>query len=245
LLYDIETSPLIAATFGLWEQNIPHTNIIQDTFIICAAWQWHGKKRVESVSVLDDPKRFKKDHTDDYHVVKTLHGLIQQADVIVGHYANSFDWKRFMARVVYHKLPPLNIPVMIDTVKEVKRFSFTSNKLDYLGAHLGVERKLAKDTGLWLGAARGEADKIKKMVVYNRGDLPPLAGLYDRLRPYMTNHPNHNLFTNGHCCRNCGSESFQKRGYRRTAVSVFQRYQCNDCHAWFESKHSIKRASFK
>lgn len=245
VFYDIETSPLIACTWGLWDQTIPTSSILQDTFIICAAWQVHGQSKIYSVSVLDDRPRFKKDHTDDYHVVKALHRLFSTADVIVGHNANQFDWKRFMGRVIYHKLPPLNIPQMVDTLKEARKYGFTSNKLDYLGKHLKVDQKLGKETGLWPKAAQGDKAAIKKMLVYNRGDIPPLVGLYERLRPYMTTHPNFNLFSNAICCPRCESNSFQRRGYRRTAVSMFQRYQCNECLGWFESTAAIKRVRIK
>ena len=244
-LYDIETAPLISCHFGLWDQTIPTSSILQDTFIICAAWQILGKKKIHSVSVLDDPERFKADHTDDYHVVKALHNLFSSCDVIVGHNANNFDWKRFMGRVIYHKLPPLNIPAMVDTLKEARKYGFTSNKLDYLGKHLGVDQKLGKETGLWPKAAQGDKAAIRKMLKYNKGDIPPLRGLYERFRPYMTNHPNYNLYGNSMCCPKCDSKEFQKRGYRRTAVSMFQRFQCNKCDGWFESTVSIKRVKVK
>lgn len=245
LFFDIETSPIGAWTWGLFEQDIPLHHIFQDSFIICAAWQWNDQKKIHSVSLLDDLGRFNKDYTDDYHVVKEIHRQIQSADVIVGHNVKHFDWKRFMGRVIFHKLPPLNIPAMVDTLTEARKYGFTSNKLDYLGRHLGVDRKLGKESGLWPRAATGDKAAIKKMVIYNKGDIPPLVGLYKRLRPYMTTHPNYNLYTNSMCCPKCESASFQKRGYRRTAVSIFQRYQCNDCHGWFESTASIKRVKVK
>lgn len=245
LFYDIEVAPIIGATWGLYEQNLRYENVIQDSFIICASWQWDDHKRIHSASVLDDPKRWVADHADDYHVIKKLREVIGLADVIVGHNANNFDWKRFMARVVKHRLPPVSVPIMIDTLREARKFKFTSNKLDDLCRHLGLERKMKVNPEIWLKAAQGDYKAIKSMVAYNKDDIPPLITLYKRLRPYMTSHPNYNLHTNAPCCPKCGSSEYQSRGFYRTNVSVFRRYQCNDCAAWFRSGVSIKRSNLR
>jgi transposase-like protein len=36
----------------------------------------------------------------------------------------------------------------------------------------------------------------------------------------------------------CGSENLQKRGFHRTNVSNFQRYQCQDCSRYSRSRKS-------
>jgi hypothetical protein len=245
LLYDLETSPIIAAVWGLYDQNIQYDSILQEWFIICASWKWLDEKQIKTASILDNPKLWVEDHTNDYPVVKALYDAISQADVIVAHNNNGFDWKKFMARVVYHKLPPIPSPLMVDTLKEARRFKFTSNKLDDLSTHLGLDRKIELKKGLWLKASQGDAKSIKELARYNKGDIPPLEDLYLRLRPYMTSHPNWNLHSNKPCCPKCGGTNYQSRGVQRYGVSMFQRYRCNDCGTWFREKHSLKRARFR
>lgn len=245
LLYDIENTPIVAATFGLFDQNISYPWVLREWNLISVAYKWIDKKQIHSISLLDDPKRFAKNPADDYFVVKKLHSIISQADVIVAHNGNNFDWKKFMARVVFHGLPPIKQPKMVDTLKDARKFKFTSNKLDSLGTHLGLGNKLKIDQSLWIGALKGKKKAIQAIVKYNRADIPPLEKLYLRLRPYVDGHPNQALFGNGHECPKCGSSKMQKRGYYYTTVSVFQRYQCNDCLGWSRAKHSVKRTNLR
>ena len=41
-----------------------------------------------------------------------------------------------------------------------------------------------------------------------------------KLRPWMTNHPNLNVFDGTNGCLTCGSNNLQKRGTRRTQVAM-------------------------
>lgn len=249
LFWDTETAPLIGCHFGLYDQNIPYNYVLQDWFIISASWRWLGAKKVNNVSVLDDPKRFKKNHADDYHVIKTLHEVLSEADIIVAHNNDAFDVKKFMARVVYHKLPPLKKFLTVDTLKEARRFAFSSRKLDDLCALLTLSRKVQNEPGLWPRAARGDADAIKKIVKYNNGDIDALQDLYTRLAPYMPRHPNMNLFRGDgvECCPNpnCGSTKIKKDGFNYTRVGAFQAYSCNECGTHFQSGRSVKRVNMR
>lgn len=246
LFLDIETSPLLLAAFGIYDQHrIPYDHVFQESFMICAAWQWLDEKRISSVSIIDDVPRWAKDHTDDYHVVKSLYDQIVMADVVIGHNIKQFDMKKFMGRVVYHKLPPFNPPQMVDTLKEARKCKFTSHKLGDLGKYLKLGNKLETEKGLWLRAAQGDARAIKAMVKYNRGDIPPLVKLYERLRPYMVRHPNRNLFSDVACCPKCGHTKYQQRGWTYTAVSQYRKYQCLGCHGWFSGATLGKRVLLK
>lgn len=249
LFWDTETAPLIGCHWGLYEQNISYPNVIQDWFIISAAWKWQGSKKTNSVSVLDDPKRFLKNHADDYYVVKAVHDAISEADIIVAHNNDGFDYKKFMARVIYHKLPPIKRLLMVDTLKEARRYAFSSRKLDDLCSHLSLARKLQNEPGLWPRAASGDKGAIRAIVRYNNRDIPPLEQLYDRLLPYMPRHPNHNLFRGDgvECCPNCGSTVFKKKGFRYTSVGKFQSFECQNkkCRARFQSGKTVKRVSMR
>lgn len=234
LLWDIETSPLVVATFGLFDQTIPIDNIIHDWFIICAAWQWHGDNKIHSVSIIDNKARFEKDFRDDRYIVEILHGIVQEADIIVAQNGDAFDMKKLAARSIYHGLPPLRKIPSVDTLKEARRtFKFTSNKLDYMGRHLGLGEKMDNPRGLWLKAMSGNVSAIKKMVKYCKKDVKLLCGLYDRLRPHMKNHPNMNVIqSTGHCCPNCGSPDVTRSGFKISKKGKRQAWRCTPCGAY-------------
>jgi DNA-directed RNA polymerase subunit RPC12/RpoP len=117
---------------------------------------------------------------------------------------------------------------------------FNSNKLDHLGAHLGLGRKV--DTGgfeTWAGCMRGDMKFWKLMTKYAKQDVDLLRKVYMKLRPWMTNHPNLNIFDGTDGCPTCGSRRLQKRGTRRTQVAIYQQYQCNNCKAYSRERLSI------
>ena len=73
VLWDLETSHNLVATFSLREEYINHNAIVQERYIICGCWKVLGEKTVHSVSVLDDAKRYKANPHDDRYVVKTIY----------------------------------------------------------------------------------------------------------------------------------------------------------------------------
>ena len=238
ILWDIETAHNITATFGMYNVNIPYQGILEEGYMICGAWKELGKSQVHAVSVMDDPKRFKKNPNDDYHVVKSLHKLLSGADAIIAHYGDNFDIKYLNTRIAYHGLTPLPDIVQIDTYKMCKaKFKFNCNRLDYVGHYLGVGRKIKTDINLWLDCREGKESAIKKMVKYNKQDVRLLEDVYLKLKPFLPAKVNMNLFGNTKDkCPGCGSYNLQRRGFRRTRKSIFQRYQCNDCGSWCSGK---------
>lgn len=246
VLWDIETSGITVSTWNLYPESIPHSNILQDWYIICACWKELDKDRIKSVSVLDDEKRFKKDSRDDYYVIKTLREMLEDANVIIGHNTDKFDMKMFNSRLIYHKLPPLPKILSIDTLKEVKKIArFTSNRLDFLGDKLGSGGKLKTSPGLWLRACNGDKAAIREMVTYNKVDVKVLEELYLRIRGYMKSHPNiaEPLTQN---CPKCDSDNVRKHKPRISATGIrYQQYQCNNCGSYFQSGKAIEKPESK
>jgi hypothetical protein len=245
LLWDIETSHNIVAVFKLFgEDYINHENLLQERFVICASWKWLGRKPVESVSVLDNAKLFGKEPYNDKFVCQVLHSVLSDADVIVAHNGDGFDIKFAETRMMAHGLPPLPPITSIDTLKVAKsRFMFNSNKLDYIGRFLGVGKKIHTTPGLWLGVLRGDKSAIREMVAYNKGDVELLERVFLKLRPYMKEHINRELF-GGTGCPRCGSKHVQSRGTHKAISNTYRRFACMDCGGWYrEAKTHTKRVS--
>ena len=229
LLWDIETAPIQACVWGLFQQDIHHDSIIHDWFVICASYKWLDEKEVHAVSV---GKKFR----DDKKVIQALYQVLCEADVIVGHNGDAFDLKKFNARAIFHGLPPIPHKQTVDTLKTARRhFKFTSNRLDYLGQFLGVGKKMDTPKGLWMRALFGDREAIDTMVRYCKQDVLLLEKVYHKLRPHMRNHPNHNLYSpkEEKCCPKCGNERLRKSGFKYQMTTMRRQYQCLSCGGYF------------
>jgi len=248
LIYDLETSYNVVAAFQLKQDGyIPHTNILRERYIISVSWCWLGEKAVHAVSVLDDPKRFAKNPADDRFVVEKLHELFSEADVLVAHNGSQFDDKYVATRCLYHNLPPLPPVNSIDTCKVARqKFLFNSNSLDYLARYLKIGKKKETPGGLWLKALAGDKDAIRVMVDYNKHDTLLLRKVFLRLRPYIPNCMNRELF--GHVgCPDCGSKKIQSRGTYYAETRTYRKWQCQakNCMRWFRTLKSDQGSTTK
>jgi hypothetical protein len=243
ILWDIETTHNIVAAFQLKQMDgyINAENIIQERYIVCAAWKELGKQQVNAVSTLDDAKLYRKDPHNDLHVVKTLHSVLSGADVIIAHNGDQYDIKFTKGRMLVQGLPPLPPILSIDTLKTARnQFLLNANNLNYLGNLLGVGRKKPTKNGLWLKVLAGDKKAIQEMVSYNKQDVWLLERVFEKLRPFVPDHINRQLFTaeRGTCCPRCGSLDTQSRGIHRALTQTYQRYQCKKCAGWFRERRA-------
>lgn len=237
LLLDIETSMMLMGAFSPKTDYIQHTHMIQDWNIICAAWKWLGEKEICAAAV---PKTRL---TDDRRVVVKLAKLIERADIIIGHNIDQFDIKKIKWRMLKHGLEPFDKPTTVDTLKVAKREAFASyNKLDFLAKELGVGGKTSNTRGLWVRLLQGDASALSEMVKYNKNDIKIQEGVYKKLLPYITNHPNMNVILDRDIlsCKNCGSKHIIRKGYRFTNTGKYRRWKCQSCGANFRGKKLIK-----
>lgn len=226
LIWDVETSLMQVTTFGLFQDVRSHEAIVTDWHIICACWKWDDEEYIDSVR--------KSGKDNDRYVCVKLRRILEKADILVHHNGDRFDLKKLNARLIYHGLDPLPPIPTVDTLKQARKIArFTSNRLDYLGKYLGFGGKVSTPPNLWPAATNGCRKSIDEMVEYCKRDVELLGLVYNKLKPYMTGHPNVNLITDGtHSCPKCGSSRLQKRGFIFTRVSKKQRYQCLDCRSW-------------
>jgi hypothetical protein len=221
----------------LQQDYLPAENIRQERFIISAAWKELGKGPVHATSILDSPATFVRNKCSDAHVVRVLHRVLSDADIIVAHNGDAYDIKFTEARMLYHGLPPLPPILKIDTLKVARdRFLFNANNLDYLGKFLKVGQKKHTKTGLWLKVLDGDKAAIREMVRYNKQDVLLLERVFNKLRPYIAAFPNRELFGQTAGCPRCGSLKVHARGIHRALTQLYQRFQCQACGGWFREK---------
>lgn len=233
LLYDIETSPNIAYIWGKYEQNALG-DFIKEKQIISFAWKWLGEKETH---VLSSPmqKGYSKDPENNKELILKLHGLLNEADIVIGHNVDQFDDKLSNTGFLKKGLLPTAPHRTIDTLKVAKKyFSFNSNKLGDLGKFLEVGGKV--HTGgfdLWVGCLRGDKAAWARMEEYNKGDVILLEKVYYKLRPWMLTHPALVDKAIAVYCLVCASKNLSKRHASITKKGVRKQwFQCLDCGAW-------------
>src|SRR3990167_298209 len=172
LLWDLESSYNSGYFFDVWETNIDHFNIDVPSFIHCLSYRWYGESKIHTISILDDPRRFKKDIHDDYYVLKEFSKIIAEADMQVAHNGDRFDIKKFNERLLLRGLPPLPNIKSYDTLKIARRyFKLDYNSLDYLGKTLGYKGKMDNPKGLWRDCFNGDKKALLHLARYNRQDI--------------------------------------------------------------------------
>jgi DNA polymerase elongation subunit (family B) len=234
LFLDTETSPNQVDTWGLRDQNIAINQIRKPGALLCWGAKWQGRPDEE---VIFDSVR----ESTRLQMVKHLHSLISDADVIVGYNNINFDMKVINREFVLAGLPPPPPVKQIDLLRVMRRnFRFASNKLDYVSQQLGLGKKTAHmGHALWTMCEQGDADAWALMTKYNKQDVLLTEKLYDRVLPWIgAQHPNRNNYP-GHPeirgCHACGSVHLQQRGERITVAQRYIRYQCQDCGTWGSS----------
>lgn len=255
LLVDIETAPILAHVWSIWEQNVGLSQIKKDWHLLSWSAKWLGDKP-SKIMYMD--QRNAKNIEDDSAILKEIWKLIDEADILITQNGKSFDAKKLNARFLMNGMKPPSPVKHIDTKEIAKRhFGFTSNKLEYMTDKLCTKYKKLKHTkfpgfDLWKECLAGNVAAWNEMEKYNKYDVLALEELYTKLAPW-DRVINFNLYNDHPITRcNCGSTRQQKRGFNYTDAGKFQKYTCLDCGAWTSDKgvknnllNKLKRASLK
>lgn len=235
LIFDIETSPILAHVWGLRDQNISLNQIHTDWSVMAFAAKW-----------LDSPRMFycdtskRKDARDDKMLLRAIWKLLDEADVVITQNGARFDGPKLNARFIMHGMRPPSPYKHLDTYQIVRRVAeFTSNKLEYLTDKLCVkykklDHKKFPGMTLWKECLRGNKRAWAEMKEYNVHDVLATEELYMKIRAWapLSMPVPHTITPNGRKCAVCGKPSVQKAGLHRTKKSTFQRLHCMECGAW-------------
>lgn len=246
LFWDIETTPMLSYHFGLWDVSINRDWVMKKTSIICISYMWDHEGKVKRISILDKPRNYAKDPYDDKYVIKEFLKVLNQADAVVAHNGDRFDYKVLKARVIEHGLPDFKVR-KIDTLKMAKNFAFAKgNRLKDLAEVLGVTLKAKSDAKWWIDIVEKSCPKAAELMgKYCDVDVVALREVYHKLLPYVeTGIPAltrmmgvpHGVL----CCNKCGSINYRKHNLYYKMAHAYQRYMCKDCNSTFLGTHPIK-----
>lgn len=240
LAIDIETTPNLVYTWGLFKQNIGISQIVETSEVFCFSAKWVGNDK----GTYPGDQRPKRDGTvfygglkhDHEEMVHAAHDLLGQADVVLHYNGKSFDIPHLNREFVEAGLTPPPPYQQIDLYLAARKvFRFASNKLDHIVQELGLEGKVSHEGfDLWRRCMAGDELAWRKMEAYNRRDVVLLEDLYDIVLPWIPQHPNRALIDNRPgTCPKCGGTHLQSRGVARTQVSEFPQFQCQTCGGYF------------
>lgn len=232
LLLDVETAPHIAYVWSLFDKFVPIDRVIESGYTMCWAAKWYGEDGVLFDSIQRNTER---------GMLENIHDLMSEADAVCHYNGSRFDIPTLNKEFLVHGMKPPAPYKQIDLLQTARRrFRLASNKLDFVAKELGLAGKVAhKGMALWRECMAGNRESWATMEEYNVQDVVLLEQVYDRLKPWIIGHPNHGTFSGNLVCPNCGGHRFQKRGYAYTAACKYQRYQCNDCGAWFKDNKNL------
>lgn len=222
LVIDIETTPHLVYTWGLFQQNISINQIVEPTRLLCWSGMWHGEQ--SKPWVVGGPLVAHRD------MVVAAWEALDQAQVVIHYNGKSFDVPHLNREFLEAGLPPPSPYQQIDLYRTIKaRFRFASNKLDWVSQTLKLGKKHHTNFGLWVGCMDGDQKAWRKMKMYCRHDVALTGELYDGILPWINNHPNVAILEGkDRACVQCGKEgTLVGAGHRFTQSGRYQRYQCS------------------
>jgi hypothetical protein len=237
LIFDIETSPIEAYVWGMWDQNVNLNQIKTDWKIISFAAKWLDEKKVHQYDLRDGITK-----SNEHTLLGQLWYLLNEADIVISQNGKSFDVKKVQAKFLEFKFKPTSSFQQIDTkLLAKKHFGFTSNSLEYMSNKFNLKYKKLKHgefpgQDLWTQCLKGSKRAWNEMAKYNEHDVLATEELYKRMVPY-DNTVNFNVYYGDEGARcTCGSTEFIKNGFCYTSTGKYQRFSCKKCGSELKSR---------
>mgnify|MGYP003108847891 CR=1 FL=1 len=229
LMLDVETYPNKVYSWGLFNQNIGLNQIVEPGSTACWAARWHGAPEGEF---------FFGAEWDDNDFIGDMWDLLDEADAVIHYNGTKFDMPTLNWAFIKQGGTPPSPYKEIDLLRTVRqKFRPASKKLDFVSQELGIGAKIQhRGMDLWHGCMEGDKECHKEMRDYNIQDVFLLEELYEKLLPWIGNHPNTQVYTGERdTCPKCNSGSIQYRGFAYTNAGKSKKYRCNDCGSWSKS----------
>lgn len=224
LTVDIETSPNLCYTWGIWNQNVSLAQLIEPSRVLSFAAKWLGDRTVQY---------FSEHHHGREAMVRASWDLYNEADIVVTYNGVSFDNAHLRREWLLAGLTPPAPWVDVDLMVAIKRnFRFQSNKLAHVTEQVGLPSKI--ETGgqsLWNAVMSGDSAAWAKFKRYNRNDVLITESLFLLLRHWLRL-PHDGLWSGDlSSCYLCGGFDLRFSGLIRYKVTAYPSVTCGDCGA--------------
>ena len=238
LIFDVETLPMIAYVWGVWQEDIPQPRIIKDWCILSWSAKWLHDDKIMS-DVLTKREALTR---NDERIIENFWLLLDEADVVIAHNGKRFDIKKINTRLWKHKLKKPSSYKVIDTLSAVKSvFSLNHNGQNAIAKFLEIDEKLNTDFALWEDCDHGDTQALQYMSEYNDQDVRMLEEIYLSMREWIPNHPNLKIYqgvTDG--CPVCLSTTYQDVGYYVANKKRYPEHRCDNCGSVFHDTKAVK-----
>ena len=118
LILDIETAPILACVWKIWDECVGLNQIKQDWHVLSWAARWIDDPAGE---VMYRDQRNAKKLEDDKALITPLWHLLDEADVVVTQNGVSFDIRKLNARFILNGMQPPSSYKNVDTLLIAKR----------------------------------------------------------------------------------------------------------------------------
>jgi len=213
-------------------------------FVVCFGYKWVGEGPAQCITLLDHPG---KDIHDDTNLLKAALAIMEQADLLTGHFAELFDVPFLESRLLRAGLKPLPRTRMVDTcLIAQRRLKLSSNRLGNLAEFLKVKTgKMDKRGGWpdwWMGALRGDKKSIESLAAYCKIDVECQSQCYEKMLPIIP--PKYlidlSAFREYSACPSCGGVIRHRGFYYSAGGKSYQRFECKKCGKWGHGKTAAK-----
>jgi len=171
LYIDTEVSKSLYFNYGakVPSKYLRIDDIVHEYYIICWSASYVGQDKVFSDCVTTQEAR----KWSDVGILKKLRDMMESADILAGHNFDAYDLKRINTRLLLNGLEPVIGKKTLDTLKIARsKFTFESNKLDYISQRLGFRPKDDITNEDWLRIVKtGDAETLQKVDTYCQGDV--------------------------------------------------------------------------
>lgn len=238
LIVDIETLPMQVFVWRLGKQRVSPESVISDYFILAWSAKW-----LFSNKVIGDCLSSREAITqDDSRLLTGMWRLLNEADVVITHNGNNFDLPKLNTRFIKHGMKPPAPYKSIDTLMAARsKFSFSSNRLDFLASFLGLDTKIDTKYQLWKDCYRGDKTALSEMLTYNKQDVVVLENVYAKLRPWIKSHPNMALYVEAETpmCPICLCTKLKWEGKYTSNKNIYKAFRCTGCGAVGRGKEAL------
>lgn len=239
LVFDVETLPLVAYAWKVWDENISDAQIIKDWCILSWSAKWLHDDKIMS-DVLTKREALTR---NDERLIENFWLLLNDADVVIAHNGKRFDIKKVNTRFWKHKMKKPSSYKVIDTLTAVKSvFSLNHNGQNAIAKFLEIDEKLNTDFALWRACDQGNVEALQYMVDYNEQDVRMLEEIYLSMREWIPNHPNLKVYQGViEGCPVCLHDNYEDIGYYTADVNRYKEHRCLNCgNVWHDSKAQKK-----
>jgi hypothetical protein len=241
LVLDIESSPIEAYVWGLWDQNIGIDFIKTEWTILSYAAKWLGDSKI---LYADTGGRGADKVRDDKALVRDIGDLLNEANIVIAQNGKKFDTRKINARLIMLGILPPSPYKVVDTLLSSRMyFAFTSQKLAWTSKHLTdspkSEHKKFPGFELWTECLADNPAAWAEMKKYNKQDVVATEKVYLRLRPWIRNHPN--ISAGAESCPNCRIGKTLAIGRHTMSSGIaYTRLWCESCGHWSRSKQILQ-----